>query len=183
MCGFFTAEATEDCLSMVQGIVRMAKYQCGKALRNVKEIYFIGRRISQDNVENSFATVKLGAKHGRLDHITTNSSCMKANVNKQLKINARNLKKRNIEKSNIEEENDSINFKKRNIEECNQDNEDLNCEKDDNDKEIIVDKDELITDHVDNCKVEAMKIKVSMLNNEVVFAWTIIDGEEVFANM
>ena len=103
MTGFFTAEATEDCLSMLQGIIQMTKYYCNLQKSLNRTIYFLPRRISQDLVENGFARVRLGTKHCRLDHITTSSSCTKINVSKEVKSSERSNRKRNIE--GIEDEN------------------------------------------------------------------------------
>ena len=83
MTGFFTAEATEDCLSMIQGLIQLTEYYCDKQIFLGRQVYFILHRFSQDLLENYFAKVRLGARHGRLDHITTSASCTKASVVKE----------------------------------------------------------------------------------------------------
>jgi hypothetical protein len=77
MTGFFTAEASEDCLSMIQGLIQFTEFYCEKQLSIGSQAYFVLHRFSQDLLENYFAKVRLGAKHGRLDHITTSVSCSK----------------------------------------------------------------------------------------------------------
>jgi hypothetical protein len=106
MTGFFTAEATEDCLSMLQGIIQMTKFYCNLQMSLNRTIYFIPRRISQDLVENGFARIRLGTKHCRLDHITTSSSCTKISVSKEVKSSERSHRKRDIE--DIEDKNNGI---------------------------------------------------------------------------
>ena len=174
MLGFFTAEATEDCLSMVQGIIQMTQFHCEKSISNGKEIYFIPRRISQDLVENGFATIKLGAKHGRLDHATTSASCVKSAVVKQLSISARNIKKRNIDECNKENENSNVNTEK------------MKYEKEmlikNNKNEINSDTDETFADCVARSKKNATKRKNDLFDNKTIFAWKVIDGEEVYTN-
>ena len=51
MTGFFTAEAAEDCLSMIQGLISMTKYYCSSNNNSWKYFFFLPRRISQDLVE------------------------------------------------------------------------------------------------------------------------------------
>ena len=95
MTGFFTAEASDDCISMIEGIINLTKYYCSINGHNKYPIYIICRRISQDNVENNFSRVKLAAGHNRLDHKTTAAACSEVNMMKELKSNDRNKKKRN----------------------------------------------------------------------------------------
>ena len=83
MIGFFTA--TEDYLSMVQGIIHTTKYYCSLKTSQNRTMYFIPRRISQDRVKNGFARIRLRIKHCRLDYVTTSSSCTKLSVSKEVK--------------------------------------------------------------------------------------------------
>lgn len=108
MTGFFTAEATEDCLSMIQGLIQLTEYYCDKQIFLGRQVYFILHRFSQDLLENYFAKVRLGARHGRLDHITTSASCTKASVVKELKLSERSIKKRNIEECGKENDNKKL---------------------------------------------------------------------------
>lgn len=48
MTGFFTAEASDDCLSMIQGIISMTNYYCNSNNNTGKFFFFLPRRISQD---------------------------------------------------------------------------------------------------------------------------------------
>ena len=172
--GFFTAEATEDCLSMVQGIIQMTKFHCTKSIENGKEIVFIPRRISQDLVENGFATIKLGAKHGRLDHATTSASCLKSAVVKQLNISARNLKKRNIEECNKENENnDNVNGTNQYKKEC------FDKKKEKNNNSLI---EETFAERVARFTADANRRKHEIFEGKTAFSWKFVDGEEVFTN-
>ena len=56
MCGFFTAEASDDCISMVKSIIQMTEYYCNDCNDSV---YFLPGRISQDLVENGFSKIRL----------------------------------------------------------------------------------------------------------------------------
>lgn len=103
MTGFFTAEASDDCMSMIEGIINLTKYYCSVNTNTKYPVYIICRRISQDNVENAFSRVKLAAGHNRLDHKTTAAACCEINMMKEIKSNDRSNKKRNAgggEKSN-----------------------------------------------------------------------------------
>ena len=148
MTGFFTAEATEDCLSMIQGLIQLTEYYCDKQIILGRQVYFILHRFSQDLLENYFAKVRLGARHGRLDHITTSASCTKASVVKELKLSERSIKKRNIE-------------------ECGKEN--------DNNKLQI---NESFTEYANNKNKEATKIKSMAMNEKTSFRWEIINGKK-----
>lgn len=54
MTCFFTGEASDDCLSVIDGIIGLTEYYCRKGIEIKKAIYFLPRRISQDLVENIF---------------------------------------------------------------------------------------------------------------------------------
>lgn len=95
MCGFFSAEATDDCVTMVKSIIQMTEYYCKKSSEGSKPKYFLPRRISQDLVENSFSRIRLAIGHGRLDHRTTAAACAKVNLIKEVNTSDRNRKKRN----------------------------------------------------------------------------------------
>ena len=95
MTGFFTAEASDDCMSMVEGIINLTKYYCSININTKNPVYIICRRISQDNVENTFSRVKLAAGHNRLDHKTTAAACSEVNMMKEIKSNDRSNRKRN----------------------------------------------------------------------------------------
>ena len=102
MCGFFTAEASDDCMSMVKSIINMTEYYCSKSKNSETPVYFLPRRISQDLVENGFSKIRLAIEHGRLDHKTTANACIKVNLIKEIKSSDRNRKKRNASGCNIE---------------------------------------------------------------------------------
>lgn len=95
MCGFFTAEATDDCATMVQSIIQMTEYYCSNDCEGNISRYFLPRRISQDLVENGFSRIRLAIGHGRLDHRTTAAACAKVNLIKEVNTSDRNRKKRN----------------------------------------------------------------------------------------
>ena len=95
MCGFFAAEATDDCITMVKSIIHMTEYYCGKSKESKNPVYFLPRRISQDLVENGFSKIRLATEHGRLDHKTTANASIKVNLMKEIKSSDRNRKKRN----------------------------------------------------------------------------------------
>ena len=95
MCGFFTAEASDDCITMVKAIISMTEYYCSKSKDTDTPVYFLPRRISQDLVENGFSKIRLATQHGRLDHKTTANACVKVNLIKKIKSSDRNRKKRN----------------------------------------------------------------------------------------
>ena len=105
MTGFFTAEASDDCVTMVEGIIHLTRYYCSGNDHTKNPIYIIPRRISQDLVENGFARVRLAASHGRLDHRTTAAACVESNMIKEIKRNDRRNKKRNAGDGDIEEKN------------------------------------------------------------------------------
>ena len=95
MGGFFTAEASDDCISMVRSIIQMTEYYCNDGNKNSSPVYFLPRRISQDLVENGFSRIRLAIGHGRLDHRTTAAACAKVNLMKEVNTSNRNRKKRN----------------------------------------------------------------------------------------
>ena len=82
MTCFFTGEASEDCLSMINGIIGLTEYYCRAGIEINKPVYFLPRRISQDLVENGFSRIRLAIGHGRLDHRTTSSAITKVNTGK-----------------------------------------------------------------------------------------------------
>ena len=92
---FFTGEASEDCLTMIEGIVGLTEYYCRKAIDNNQFVFFLPRRISQDLVENGFSRIRLAIGHGRLDHRTTSAAITKVNMVKEIKASVRSSKKRN----------------------------------------------------------------------------------------
>ena len=112
MCGFFTAEASDDCVTMVKSIIQMTEYYCNKNCKDSTSKYFLPRRISQDLVENGFSRIRLAIGHGRLDHRTTAAACAKVNLIKEVSTSDRNRKKRNasgcIVESKIAVNNDII---------------------------------------------------------------------------
>ena len=95
MSGFFTAEASDDCISMVKSIIQMTEYYCSNYNDLGHSVYFLPRRISQDLVENGFSKIRLAIGHGRLDHRTTAAACTKVNLIKEVNTSERNRKKRN----------------------------------------------------------------------------------------
>ena len=100
MTGFFTAEASEDCLSMIQGIISLTTYYCNLNNSSGEYFFFLPRRISQDLVENAFARIRVAIGHARLDHITTFNACVEVNMMKEVKTNIRAAKKRNAAGAN-----------------------------------------------------------------------------------
>jgi hypothetical protein len=92
---FFTGEASEDCLTMIEGIVGLTEYYCRKGIENNHFVFFLPRRISQDLVENGFSRIRLAIGHGRLDHRTTSAAITKVNMVKEIKSSERSSKKRN----------------------------------------------------------------------------------------
>lgn len=97
MTGFFTAEATEDCISMVIGIINLTETYCTSTDQKNATTYFLPRRISQDLVENGFSRIRLAVGHGRLDHRSTIAAATKVNTMKEVKSNDRSRKKRNAD--------------------------------------------------------------------------------------
>ena len=95
MTGFFTAEASDDCLSMIQGIISMTNYYCNSNNNTGNFFFFLPRRISQDLVENAFSRIRVAIGHARLDHSTTFNACTEVNMMKEVKASERSLKKRN----------------------------------------------------------------------------------------
>ena len=95
MSGFFTAEASDDCISMVKSIIQMTEYYCSNCNDLGHSVYFLPRRISQDLVENGFSKIRLAIGHGRLDHKTTAAACTKVILIKEVNTSERNRKKRN----------------------------------------------------------------------------------------
>lgn len=103
MTGFFTSEATEDCITMVSGIIQLTKYYCSISKQSGKFMFFLPRRISQDLVENHFSRVKLAIGHMRMDHKNTYAACGEVARMKEIKSDIRSMKKRNV--SNMNEKN------------------------------------------------------------------------------
>ena len=101
MTCFFTGEASEDCLSMINGIIGLTENYCRTGIEINKPVYFLPRRISQDLVENGFSRIRLAIGHGRLDHRTTSSAITKVNTGKEIKSCERSNKKRNASGESI----------------------------------------------------------------------------------
>jgi hypothetical protein len=95
MTGFFSAEASDDCLSMVQGIIALTTYYCNNKTNASRYFFFLPRRISQDLVENAFSRIRLAIGHGRLDHITTYNAIVEVSAIKETKASTRSMQKRN----------------------------------------------------------------------------------------
>ena len=95
MTGFFSAEASEDCLSMVQGIIALTTYYCNNKNNASRYFFFLPRRISQDLVENAFSRIRLAIGHARLDHITTYNAIVEVSAIKETKASTRSMQKRN----------------------------------------------------------------------------------------
>lgn len=104
MTGFFTGEASEDCLSMIEGIIGLTEFYCRRGIEINRPVYFLPRRISQDLVENGFSRIRLAIGHGRLDHRTTSSAITKVNTIKEIKCCDRSNKKRNASGESIRED-------------------------------------------------------------------------------
>ena len=87
-----------------QDVFLLLKRSLDKFFSNeLDKFYIIPRRVSQDNVENSFARIRLAAAHGRLDHRTTAGAVVKTNVMKEVKRSERCNNKRNSGEINTEE--------------------------------------------------------------------------------
>ena len=95
MCGFFTIEASEDCLSMTQSIIALTYHYTKKNNTIGKHFFLLPRRISQDLVENAFSRIRLATGHARLDHISTYNAIVEVNMIKEVKSHVRAAKKRN----------------------------------------------------------------------------------------
>ena len=95
MCGFFTIEASEDCLSMTQSIIALTYHYTKKNNTIGEHFFLLPRRISQDLVENAFSRIRLATGHARLDHISTFNAIVEVNMIKEVKPNMRAAKKRN----------------------------------------------------------------------------------------
>ena len=119
MSGFFTAEASDDCISMVKSIIQMTEYYCSNYNDLGHSVYFLSRRISQDLVENGFSKIRLAIGHGRLDHRTTAAACTKVNLIKEVNTSERNRKKRNsgrcLEDPTLINKNNPISLNKKNL--------------------------------------------------------------------
>ena len=108
MTGFFTTEASDDSITMVEGTINLTRYYCSDDGNTKNPIYIIPRRISQDLVENGFARIRLAASHGRLDHRTTAAACVESNMMKEIKRNDRRKRKRNAGGGDVEEKKNSV---------------------------------------------------------------------------
>lgn len=95
MTCFFIAEASEDCISMIEGMIGLTEYYCRRSIDNKESVYFMPRRISQDLVENGFSRIRLAIGHGRLDHRTTSSAITRVSMVREIKNCDRLNKKRN----------------------------------------------------------------------------------------
>ena len=102
MTGFFTAEASEDCLSMIESLIAITNRYCNLNNNTGELFFFLPRRISQDLIENAFSRIRVAIGHGRLDHITTFNACTEVNMIKEVKISERSLKRRNAAGAQIE---------------------------------------------------------------------------------
>ena len=102
MTGFFTYEASEDCITMVSGIIQLTEFYCARRNDMSKPFFLLPRRISQDLQENHFSKVRLALQHGRMDHRETFAACAKVNLMKEIKVQGRTMKKRNAGGSMIE---------------------------------------------------------------------------------
>ena len=148
MTGFFTAEASDDCITMVEGIINLTRYYCSDDGNTKKPIYIIPRRISQDLVENGFARVRLAASHGRLDHRTTAAACVESNMMKEIKRNDRRRRKRNAGGGDVEEKKNSVAKP------------DLKC-----------------TEYAVECYENAVKMKHTDFDQLKPFVWTLKNGK------
>ena len=148
MTGFFTAEATEDCLSMVRGIIYLSEYYCGRKNINDVPVYFLPRRISQDLVENGFSRIRLAVGHGRLDHKSTLAATVEVNLMKEIKCHDRSIRKRNANssiKDNSEEKSNS---------------------------------EELCTEYAKNLRKKILAEKSLLFNQTNPYTWMIKDGKD-----
>ncbi len=95
MTGFFTNEASEDCITMVSGIIQLTEYYSTRRNDPSKPFFLLPRRISSDLQENHFSKVRLALQHGRMDHKGSFAACAKVNQSKEIKAQGRSMKKRN----------------------------------------------------------------------------------------
>ena len=95
MTGFFTNEASEDCITMVSGIIQLTEYYSARRHDLSKPFFLLPRRISQDLQENHFSKVRLALRHGRMDHKGSFAACARVNLIKEIKAHGRSTKKRN----------------------------------------------------------------------------------------
>lgn len=102
MTGFFTNEASEDCITMVSGIIQLTEYYSATRNDLTKPFFLLPRRISQDLQENHFAKIRLSLQHGRMDHKESFAACAKVNLIKEIKSHGRNMRKRNAGGSLVE---------------------------------------------------------------------------------
>lgn len=148
MTGFFTAEASDDCLSMIQGIISMTNYYCNSNNNTGKFFFFLPRRISQDLVENAFSRIRVAIGHARLDHSTTFNACSEVNMMKEVKASERSLKKRNAA--------GALDEIKENL--------DINASHDN------------CLDYASNCKKSSSDRKKNIYNNLNNFNWSLVNG-------
>ena len=114
MTGFFSAEASEDCLSMVQGIIALTNHYCDIQNSASRYFFLLPRRISQDLVENAFSKIRLAIGHARLDHITTYNAVVEVNAIKETKASTRSMQKRNaagaVEECKLNDEENCVEY-------------------------------------------------------------------------
>jgi hypothetical protein len=108
MTGFFTNEASEDCITMVSGIIQLTEYYGARRKNNNEKFFILPRRISSDLQENHFSKVRLALRHGRMDHKGSFAACAKVNISKETKAQERSMKKRNAGGSLVESSEDNI---------------------------------------------------------------------------
>ena len=108
MTGFFSAEASDDCLSMVQGIIALTTYYCNNKTDASRYFLILPRRIIQDLVENVFSRIRLAIGHGRLDHITTYNAIIEVSAIKETKASTRSMQKRNAAGATEEYKHDDV---------------------------------------------------------------------------
>lgn len=149
LTGFFTYEASEDCITMLTGIIQMTEYYCSKKNRDDTATYFLPRRISQDLVENGFSRIRLSVGHGRLDHKSTMAACVNVNVMKEVKSSSRSMKKRNANGS-----------QKITVDEL-PNNPELFC-----------------TEYAKNLRKQIMKEKFQLFNEKNAYTWHKINGKD-----
>jgi hypothetical protein len=154
MTGFFTAEASEDCLSMIESLIAITNHYCNLNNNTGEYFFFLPRCISQDLVENAFSRIRVAIGHGRLDHITTFNACTEVNMIKEVKISERSLKRRNAAGAQIEI---------------------LNSNKD------CLSYDDSI-EYASNCRKNSFKNRIQMYGNSKKLIWKVVNGVKMIEN-
>ena len=149
MTGFFTNEASEDCITMVSGIIQLTEYYSATRNDLSKPFFLLPRRISQDLQENHFAKIRLSLQHGRMDHKESFAACAKVNLIKEIKSHGRNMRKRNAGGALVEGSE-------------GHDTDDV----------------EICSEYTTNLRLEVMTIKYREFREDEPYYWTNVNGHD-----